>query len=473
MHWWSGAMRRLLKPGAQSSLRSHLLFWVLGVVLLFTLIETVWLYRNARDGLNVAHDRLLRATAQAIGDSMHVDGGRLQVNIPFALIEAYDTGQGSQMAYRVTDFRGELLAGDANLQKWTQPPVPGSLISFHDVAVNLNQANVPMRMVVLHQPVEGSEGRDIALIQIAETLQVREQAAWQLLNSTLLRQLVLMICIAVLIVWIVNRSTRPLRAMRQELLARDANSLQALQEAGTKETQPLLEAINHLLARLTQAQVQQQRFIADAAHQLRTPLAVLKVQLQSALAGHLPVEQAWAEMQSTVNRSAELTDQLLLLAKVEQMRQRETLMTIRLDDICKQAALELSPLMTQKALAFELYAQPVQVQATPWLLGELIRNLLANAIRHSPAGGSLVMEVSEVSGQAHFLIQDSGQGIDPEVLPHVFKPFTDVSTGIGLGLAIAKGIAEALGAKIELTNRLVAGERCGLDARLIFPKAMV
>jgi two-component system, OmpR family, sensor histidine kinase TctE len=465
-------VRRLLKPGAQASLRSHLLLWVLGVILLFALIETVWLYRNANEGLNVAHDRLLRATAQAIGDSMHVDNGRLQINIPFALIEAYEGGQGSQMVYRVTDFRGGLLAGDASLPKWTKPPGADSLMSFHDASIVLKEASVPIRMVVLHQPIEGSEGGGIALIQVAETLQAREQAAKRLLVSTLLRQIVLMICIAILIVWVVNRSTRPLRAMRQELLARDANSLQPLQEAGTKETQPLLEAVNHLLARLAQAQQQQQRFIADAAHQLRTPLAVLKVQLQSASAGHLPAEQAWVDMQNTVNRSAQLTDQLLQLAKVEQMRQRETLSWIALDEITKEAALELSPLMTQKALVFELRTESVQVRATQWLLGELVRNLLSNAIRHSPVGGGLLVQINVMQGNVHLLIQDSGQGIAPELLPHVFKPFTDASTGIGLGLAIAQGIADALGAKIELSNRELDGQRCGLDARVIFPSAV-
>jgi two-component system, OmpR family, sensor histidine kinase TctE len=462
-------MRSLLKPGSQASLRSHILFWVLGSILLFAVIETVWQYRYALQGLNAAHDRLLRATARAMGDSLHVENERLQIYLPLALIEAYEGTQGSQMVYRVTDFRGELLAGDASLPRWTKLPETDNLMSFHDVSIMLKEVNVPLRMVVLHQPIEGSEGGGIALIQVAETLQAREQAAKHLLLSTLLRQLVLMISIAILIVWVVNRSTRPLRAMRQELLSRDANSLQPLQEAGTKETQPLLEAVNHLLARLAQAQQQQQRFIADAAHQLRTPLAVLKVQLQSASAGHLPAEQAWAEMQITVNRSAQLTDQLLQLAKVEQMRQRETLSWISLDEIAKEAALELSPLVTQKALAFEIQAEPAQVRATQWLLGELVRNLLSNAIRHSPVGGSLLVQIIAMGGRVHLLIQDSGQGIDPDLMPHVFKPFTDASTGIGLGLAIAQGIADALGAQIELSNRMLNGQRCGLDALVIFP----
>ena len=463
-------MRSLLRPGVQASLRSHLLLWVLGVVLLFALIETAWLYHNARASLSAVHDRLLRATAQAIGDSMHVDNGRLQITIPFALLEAFEDGQGAQMVYRVTDFRGELLAGDASLVKWTLPPMSARLMSFHDVSVALKNVSTPMRMVVLHQPIEGSEGGGIALIQVAETLKARDLAARQLLTSTVLRQLILMACLAGLIVWVVNRSTRPLRAMRQELLARDANSLQPLQEAGTKETQPLLEAVNHLLARLSQSQVQQQRFIADAAHQLRTPLAVLKLQVQSAAAGDIPAQQGWAEIQKTLDRSTHLTDQLLQLAKVEQMRQREASVLLSLDEITKEAALELSPLMTQKSLHVELQTDAIHVLGTRWLLGELVRNLLSNAIRHSPAGGELLVKIAVTNDRVRLLIQDSGQGIAPELLPHVFKPFTDVSTGIGLGLAIAQGIAQALGAEIILSNRLLDGQRCGLDALVVFPR---
>ena len=451
----------------QPSLRRYLLVWILGVVAASTLLETVVLYQNALRSIHAAHDRLLRATAQAIGDSVHMDGGRFQVTVPFAMLEAYETTASSQLLYRVTGARDELLAGDAVLAKWTRPLTGASLMSIHDVTVSLAAGPMPMRMAVLRQPLESFEGSGIALIQVAETLDARTDAARELLVNTLLRQALVLLLIAGLIVWVVNRAVAPLRSVRDEILQRDENSLTPLLERGTRVIQPVLDAMNELLVHLQSARNQQQRFIANAAHQLRTPLTVLKIQLQSARNGDLPAQQV-ADLEKTVDRATNLTNQLLSLAKVEQMRQRAIRQPLDLADAAREAALELSPLITAKRLSFDFRADSCILNADPWLVGELIRNILSNAIRFSPHGANLDMHLDVCTGGACLQVSDQGPGIEDTLLEAVFEPFTAASTGSGLGLAIAKEIASALGAQISLQNQRRGLVITGLRAEVVF-----
>ena len=219
---------------------------------------------------------------------------------------------------------------------------------------------------------------------------------------------------------------------------------------------------------LQSARNQQQRFIADAAHQLRTPLTVLKVQLQSARNGDVPAPQLVADLERTVDRATNLTNQLLSLAKVEQMRQRGIRQPLDLAEAAREAALELSPLITAKRLNFDFRADTCILSADPWLVGELIRNILSNAIRFSPHGASLDMHLDVSPGSARLRVTDQGPGIEDALLETVFEPFTVASTGSGLGLAIAKEIASALGARISLHNSRKDSAGTGLRAELVF-----
>jgi two-component system, OmpR family, sensor histidine kinase TctE len=449
-------------------LRRYLLVWILGVVALSTVLEAALLYQNALRSIHAAHDRLLRATAQSIGDALHIDGGRIQITVPFALVEAYGMTDASRMVYRVTGAKDELLAGDAVLAKWTQPLTGRSLMSIHDVTVPLAAGPTPMRMAVLRQPLESFEGSGIALIQVAETLDARTDAAGELLFNTLLRQALVLLLIAGVIIWVVNRAVAPLRSVRDELLQRDENSLTPLLARGTREIQPVLDAMNGLLVHLQSARNQQQRFIADAAHQLRTPLTVLKVQLQSARSGDVPAQQVVVDLEKTVDRATNLANQLLSLAKVEQMRQRAMRQPLDLAEAAQEAALELSPLITAKRLNFDFRADACILNADPWLVGELIRNILSNAIRFSPHGASLDMHLDVEPRGACLRVTDQGPGIEDSLLETVFEPFTVASTGSGLGLAIAKETANALGAQISLENRRQGQAIEGLRAEIVF-----
>jgi two-component system sensor histidine kinase TctE len=224
------------------------------------------------------------------------------------------------------------------------------------------------------------------------------------------------------------------------------------------------------MQRLQRLHDHQRQFVRDASHQLRTPLAVLKTQVQSALC--MPATDARAAlpaMHETVDRAIRLANQMLALAKVEQVQGQAEPAISDLGALANEVALDLSPLIGERNLDFELQAGPSWVHGHEWMVRELLRNLLHNAIRETPKRGELLMRV----GNAELLISDSGPGIAPELRDRLFEPFHTghPTQGSGLGLSICREICNSVGATIELANRQYAGRLAGLDATVRFRPA--
>jgi two-component system sensor histidine kinase TctE len=197
------------------------------------------------------------------------------------------------------------------------------------------------------------------------------------------------------------------------------------------------------------------------------------VQVQSALRGDLASTDALQEIQQTVNRATALANQMLSLAKVEQLRQRPEFATQDWAGSVRAIALDLSPLIAEKDLDFELIATPSNVQAHEWMLRELVRNLLHNAIRHSPIAGKITVTLSIKDSIATLVISDCGPGITPELRQRLFQPFStgDARTGSGLGLVIAHDTVRALNGTIEFNNRTLLDQVVGLDVCVALPLA--
>ncbi|MFM2330411.1 MAG: hypothetical protein RLZZ494_2514, partial [Pseudomonadota bacterium] len=319
-------------------------------------------------------------------------------------------------------------------------------------------------------------------IQVAETLELRQTLARSLLWGTLARQAALVLIIAGVVVFVVRHATRPVLALSHSLRERAPGDLTPLPVADApRELQPLLDANNQLMSRLRNLLELQKRFVRDASHQLRTPLAVLKTQVQSARRGDVPPQQALAEIDQTVQRATQLAHQMLALAKAAQMRQHTDAPCSDWAVIVRAVALDLAPLIVEKELEFELEAAPhVPIRSHEWALRELTRNLLHNAIRHSPTGGALHIGLSCESPLAHLSIRDDGPGIADSWREHLFQPFatTDTRHGSGLGLAICQDIVNSLGGRITLDNRLAAAAHpedapqvLGLEVRVVLPVA--
>ncbi len=456
------------------SLRRRLLWGILLPVMLFILIDSVILYRQSLQAANTAYDRTLLASAKTIAEQLDVQGVgidmRLSPRVPYAALEAFEADNRSRMFYRVTGFAGEMVSGFESLKAWTgkiadQPPY-AALVDFYDDTVD----GAPVRVAVLLQPVSGSGGSGMATVQVAETLELREGLAREILISTLWRQALLLAVIALLVVWVVQRSLRPVRSISAAIGARADNDLSPVDAPDApRELLPLLEANNQLMARLDHLLQHQKRFVRDAAHQLRTPLAVLKTQTQSALRGDAPPLQALSEIEHTVDRATELANQMLSLAKVEQLRQQPQNSRIDWAQVLREVALDLAPLIAEKDLDFSLEApQAASVLAHDWMLRELSRNLLHNAIKHSPQGKPLEVRLSCTSEFAELSIADHGAGIDEALRQRLFQPFSAgrERSGSGLGLAICLEIVQALRGTINLDNRLEALQVMGLDARV-------
>jgi signal transduction histidine kinase len=262
--------------------------------------------------------------------------------------------------------------------------------------------------------------------------------------------------------------------VRAAITARDAADLSPLALEGPAEARALIAAVNTVLAHQHATTERQKRMVADAAHQLRTPLAALRAQLQST-AGE-SVAQRVPQMLRTVDRATDVANEFLAQMKLEQRllaRDSADWPELRLDDVAREAALEFSPLIANKRLAFELDALPVAVKADTWMLGELVRNLLANAIGHSEEGAPLGIVVRQALGAPELVVWDSGGGIADEVRERVFEPFAAATrgTGVGLGLSICRQLAQAMGASVELFNRSDGERVAGVDATVRWRRA--
>ena len=458
------------------SLRRYLLMGILLPVGLFIVVDTISLYRQALGAVNTAYDRTLLASAKSIGEHIVATGegetATLSATVPYAALEPFEADNRSRMVYRISTTRGTLIDGFSDLPTW-QGTLPergpyAALVDFYDDVYRGD----PVRVAVLLQPVAMARARVMAVVQVAETLELRRTLARQILIDTLWRQFALVTVIAGVVIVVVQRATQPVRLLSARLQARTEADLTPLQAPGApKELVPLIDATNSIMTRLRHLLNNQKRFVRDAAHQLRTPLAVLKVQVQSALRGDVDARQALLEISDTVARATVLANQMLSLAKVAQLVQQAPPSTINWAEVLREVALDVSPLIAAKDLDFEISTTPALLRTHDWMLRELSRNLLHNAIRHSPVNGTLSVQLLNDAQTVTLMISDSGPGISPELRQRLFQPFSagETRSGSGLGLAICHEIVLALGGSIQLDNRELQGHVAGLDTIVRLP----
>ncbi|HYP83820.1 sensor histidine kinase [Variovorax sp.] len=454
------------------SLRRTLLIGILAPIAIFIVINSVSLYRQSSVAARTAYDRTLLASAKTIGEQLDVTGygeeATLHSTVPYSALEAFEADTQSRMVYRVSTLDGKLVTGYDELAPWKgripQRPPYAALVDFYDGQFR----GRPVRIAVLLQPVASAQGLAMAVVQVAETLELREALARQLLVDMLWRQLLLLAVVAGVTVLVVQRATRPVRALGQAIQARADDDLSPIDAPDApRELRPLVEATTAVMARLQHLLDHQKRFVRDSAHQLRTPLAVLKAQVQSAQRGDVPASQALEEIRITTERATQLANQMLSLAKVEQLRQQPESQTLDFAPVLRSIVLDLSPLMADRGLDVGVETESAPIHAHQWMLAELSRNLVHNAIKHSPPGGRLEIALRCRGEEATLTIGDDGPGIADELRRRLFVPFAagDVAKGSGLGLAICREIVLALGGSLSLENR--AGG--GLDAIVRLP----
>ena len=448
---------------APRSLRAQLLLGILLPVLVLVVFNAVSLYQQALQAADTAYDRTLLASAKSIGEQLEASGSssslQLKATVQYSALEAFEADNRSRIFYKVSGFSGEVVSGFADLpapRTGNKAPGPyAALVDFYDARYK----DEAVRMAVLLQPVSGTQGVGMATIQVAETLELRRTLAQQILVDTVWRQAALIAVIALVVWWAVQSATKPVRQLSQEMGARAASDLSPIQTQGSpRELWPLLLATNQVMQRLRHLLNHQKRFVRDASHQLRTPLAVLKTQVQSAQRGDVEPMQALTEIKLTVDRATQLANQMLALAKVEQLRQQDDAPVLDWANITRAVALDLAPLVAQQQIDFDIETTPTEVRAHEWALRELTRNLLHNAIIHTAVGTDnsprMSVRVTTQGSQAMLTVTDSGPGISPEQRLRLFQPFASNGPrhGSGLGLAICGEIVQSLQGRIDLDN---------------------
>ncbi|MEO7494009.1 MAG: sensor histidine kinase [Massilia sp.] len=473
------ARLRPLSAASLGSLRNELLRWLLIPLVLLVALGAVSVYRNALDAADVAYDRSLLASTRALAERVSVKDGKVVADVPYVALDSFETDTLGRIYYKVTGIGGETVSGFGDL-----PPVPASvprseaypaLVRFYNADYN----GEPVRIAALLQPVYDDSMRGIALIQVGETLDARRGLSRKILLDTLLWQAMMVLAVGSL-VWIAVRLVlRPLMRLKNEVETRDLSDLSDVDEALVhREVRPLVAAMNTTMARMQNLIASQRRFIADASHQLRTPLTVLKTQAELALRENdaAAMREIVKSIAGTTDSTVHLANRLLSLARIEHGGEAARLAPVSLTAIVRQVGLELALPAVQKNIDLSLEAaEDAVIDGQALMLHEMLSNLVDNAIRYTPAGGRIALEVRDMGAEGVLLeVSDSGVGIGEAEREKVFTPFYRASSsletnpdGTGLGLAIVRDVAALH--KAGLTLGEAAGG--GLKVSVLFPPA--
>ncbi len=308
---------------------------------------------------------------------------------------------------------------------------------------------------------------DAGVIQIAQPISVRQRLARAAALRIVIPLILLLPVLVVFVAWIVGRGLLPLQRLTAEVQRRDAHSMTPLQSHGLpREIEPLVAELNRLLERLRAAFSVQRNFIADAAHELRSPLTALRLQTQ--LLQRAPDEaardEAKARLVEAVARATHLVEQLLAMARSEPQASPAPLETVDLAAVCAQAISETHPLASTRGIDLGLEcATEIPVNGDPEALRILVRNLVDNAVRYTPSGGTVAVRCTLTAEGPVLEVDDTGPGIEAAERGRVFDRFfrraAVQESGTGLGLAIVKAVCERHDARITLDDAPGGGLR--------------
>ena len=426
------------------------------------------------------YDQSLREHVAAVSRQVSFVDGQPQLALPGIAQVFLRSDEIDNVYFHLLDVDGSLIVGDTELPVPRHPEgLPRSEhgeVLFRDDEYR-GQA---LRVAYLYLFEPGASATRWVLIEVGETTEKRSQLANKIIASVILPQFVI-IPLAVVLVWFgLSQGLRPLTRLRDRIQARrEADlSLIALRRV-PEELRPLTEAFNSMLARMQHNVDAQRRFIADAAHQMRTPLTGLKTQAQLAMRESDPGElrHALRQILSGVDRASHLVDQLLALARAEASGDaQQPLLPLDVDQLLREIVETwvVRALDRRIDLGYEA-AGAVLIEGNAFLLREMINNLLDNALRYTPAGGRVTARVVAQGDFAVLEIEDSGPGIADEDSQKVFDRFYRVEgadgEGSGLGLAIVREIAELhlAAASLRPNTRHADGEEpSGCIARIVF-----
>ena len=459
---------------AFNSLFGEILDWMLAPLLFLWPISIIVTHNVANSIANQPYDQALAVNVRAIARLVKVEGTLARVNFPAPARLILRADEDDTVYYQVLGFKGELLAGDKDIPPIAAPDnVEPDLVMFRDEQIAGEEVRVAYQFL---QPVDGVPSR-LVLLQVAETRNKRSTLASRVVTGVLLPQFAI-IPIAVILVWLgLSRGIAPLNQLQSLIRRRRPSDLSPISVSGVpEEVRPLIIAFNDMMARLEENLQAQQRFIADAAHQMRAPLTGLRMQTDLALMETDPkqVHRSLVQISQSAERAGHLINQLLSLARAEASYEKiYAVERVDLESLLRNMLSDFVPRARQKDIDFglETTGEPLIIEGNPVLLGELLKNLIDNAIKYTPEGGCVTVRTLATE-RAIVEVEDTGIGVPEADRERVFERFYRVlgstESGSGLGLPIVREIADLHRATVSLIPN-PSGK--GTIAQVVFPRA--
>ena len=448
------------------SLRVNLLRLLIPSVAAMLAVGSVAAYYLSIDPASNAYDQALVNSAIALSGRVRIQEGHPVFDLPSAAEAVVRTDKYDKIYYVIRDPQGGAMAGDEHI-----PLPPAGLRADEGViAYDAAYRGERLRVVTLLVPC----GNAVCTVNVAETTIKRERLALNVLLGSVLPQALLAILTLALVWFGVTRGLIPLARLSEEIGERSPRDLRPINERGApSEAKPLVSALNQLFGQVDEANRNQQRFLANAAHQLRTPLAGLQAHAELALSQPVP-DACRAELEyvhSAAIRTARLANQLLALARAEPGGNRfSELSSVDLRQVVEECADEWVHRSMARDIDLGFDLTQVIVPGDAFLLRELLANLIGNAIDYTPGGGHVTVRTGITGGEGCLVVEDNGPGIPVGEREHVLERFYRLpgtsGTGSGLGLAIVREIALAHGARVEIGE---GPEGSGCSVRLFFP----
>jgi two-component system, OmpR family, sensor histidine kinase TctE len=444
------------------SIRRRLLAFLISSLVLMVAGAAIVTYWVAQRSANDAYDRSLLDPAFDIADNVSVDASGAHVDLPQKALEALVYDQVDKVIYQVRSPTNTIIYGVSDL------PPPQDFAADSHIFFDGVYRGEAIRIAAVRTP-HGF------VVQVGETLHKRNRLVGEILVAELVPTL-LIAAGSIALAWLgISRGLIPLEHLRSELSTRAPRDLRPLGTAAVPiEIAPVVNAFNGLLDHLRDASTMQQRFLANAAHQLRTPLAGLQMHLELLLRRDLPadVRPELERMHSATVRASRLANQLLALAKAESVPDHgREFETIDLRAIADAAARDWASKAIAQNIDLGFSLERAVILGDPLLLPELIDNLIDNALRYTGAGGSVTVSTGCHDDAPFLCVEDTGPGIPRSERSKVLERFYRVAgtpgEGSGLGLAIVQEVVDRHGGTLEITDR---GELRGTCVRVTFPQ---
>ncbi|GAB3629960.1 histidine kinase [Pandoraea terrae] len=443
----------------QPNLRRQVALWLLFPLLALLALDAWLTYERAMSAANEAFDRSLEYSLKSIREGTRLHEAQVEVNLPYLALEMFESDRGGKIYYVIREDNGHVVTGYAELPL---PPRRARPEPYHTAFYDATFRGEALRMGALRLPVHDVPHAQtrVVWILVGETIESRQALARQILTGAL-QQEGLLVLLALAIVWLgVGRGLRPLNQLSAKVAARTEEDTAPLEKVGLPtEVEPLVESINQYIARMRRMQESRQRFFTDAAHQLKTPLAIIQAESELTLREALnePARQRVTRLNSAVQQAAKSVRQLLSLSRLEaDSGHPVTLAPLALDKLARSVTLDWSPVARARNidLGFEQEAH-TEILAQRELLAELCGNLIDNAIRYAGDGAIITVRVARTAQGALLQVIDNGPGVPEPERAAVFERFYRSPTrqyveGSGLGLAIVHEIARVHHARISL-----------------------